>query len=290
MIPPHAEPLPGLVVLGFGNLGSAIAEGAIRRRLVHPRSVLAVDVDPARRGHAERLGCRVAAVVEEIASGPPTLVSVKPQIWPEVAPMLASALPMPEGSDPGHSAPMVVSVMAGRSSASIHEALGGRAVVARAMPNTPARIGLAITALAWPEGISEAQRRPVRSLLESVGEVVELPESLFHAVTAVSGSGPAYVFKFAEAMERAAIELGIPPIVARHLVADTVRGAGALLVEQDAEPSALRDAVTSRGGTTAAALEQFERWGLDPAVADAIRAAETRSRELSGDGTSTEPS
>lgn len=272
--------IPGLVVVGFGHLGGAVAEGAIRRRLVHPQSVLAVDPDPARRGRAERLGCRTTASIESLPADAPILISVKPQVWPEIAPALAAALPE-RGETP--TTPIVVSVMAGRSITDIAAALGHRAAVVRAMPNTPARIGLAITALAWSEGIGEEHRRPVRSLLESVGEVVELPESLFHAVTAVSGSGPAYIFKFAESMEQAAVDLGIPPIVARHLVAGTIRGAGAMLVEQDAEPTDLRDAVTSRGGTTAAALEQFERWGLDPAVSDAIRAAEARSRELGGD-------
>jgi len=272
--------LPGLVVLGFGNLGGAVAEGAIRRRLVHPRQVVAVDPDPARRGHAERLGCRVVEEIEPIGPGVPVLLSVKPQVWPEVAPSLSRIL---AASDPSAPPALVVSVMAGCTSDSIADSLGGRAVVARAMPNTPARIGLAITALAWPSEISDADRAPIRGLFESVGEVVELPESLLHAVTAVGGSGPAYVFKLAESMERAAIDLGIPPAIARRMVSRTIRGAGGMLVEQDADPAALRDAVTSRGGTTAAALEQFERWGLEPAVADAIRAAERRSRELGGD-------
>ena len=267
-------------MLGFGNLGSAIAEGAIRRRVVHPRGVLVVDVDPARRAHAERLGCRVATSVDAIDVAAPILVSVKPQIWPEVAAPLAATL---ASAAVGSARPLVVSVMAGLTSAAIGDALGGCAVVVRAMPNTPARIGLAITALAWPEEIPDAGRLPVRAIFESVGDVVELPESLLHAVTAVGGSGPAYVFKLAEGMERAAVELGIPVAIARRLVSRTIRGAGGMLVETDAEPATLRDAVTSRGGTTAAALEQFERWGLEPAISDAIRAAEARSRELSGD-------
>lgn len=276
-------PLPGLNVLGFGNLGSAIAEGAIRRRLVHPRTVTAVDVEASRRTHAERLGCLASRSVEAIRPDVPTLLSVKPQVWPEVAPGLASALRRDDAESPDR--PLVASVMAGTSIEAISTALGRAAIVARAMPNTPARIGLAITALAWPPDATPEAHAPIRTLFESVGEVVELPESLLHAVTAVSGSGPAYIFKFAESMEQAAIDLGIPPTVARHLVAHAVRGAGAMLVESDAEPAALRDAVTSRGGTTAAALEQFERWGLDPAVSDAIRAATARSRELSGDQT-----
>lgn len=267
-------------MLGFGNLGSAIAEGAIRRRVVHPRGVLVVDVDPARRAHAERLGCRVATSVDAIDVASPILVSVKPQIWHEVAAPLAATL---ASAAVGSARPLVVSVMAGLTSAAIGDALGGRAVVVRAMPNTPARIGLAITALAWPEEIPDAGRLPVRAIFESVGDVVELPESLLHAVTAVGGSGPAYVFKLAEGMERAAVELGIPVAIARRLVSRTIRGAGGMLVETDAEPATLRDAVTSRGGTTAAALEQFERWGMEPAVVDAIAAAEARSRELSGD-------
>lgn len=267
---------PRLALFGFGNLGSAIAEGAIRRRRLHPREILAIDPEPAARAAAERLGIRTSSAAAAAADAPALLVAVKPQQWPPVAEAIARFPDPPGAAEPAR---LLVSVMAGVGSDRMRRECGGRVRVVRAMPNTPARLGLAITALAAHDARPQ-ERAFVRELFDSVGEIVEVPEDRFHAVTAVSGSGPAYVFRLAECMEQAARRAGLSAAVARALVSRTIRGAGAMLVEDGADPASLRDAVTSRGGTTAAALEQFERWGLEPAVADAIEAAERRSREL----------
>lgn len=270
-----------LALLGFGNLGSAIVEGAIRHRTLHPREVIAIDPSAPARAAAERLGLRATDDPAQAAGAHALLIAVKPQMWPEVAAAI-SAFPTTPGED---SARLLVSVMAGIGSERIERDCGGRVRVVRAMPNTPARLGLGITAIATGRATPQ-ERSFVREIFNAVGEIVEVPEAQFHAVTAVSGSGPAYVFRLAECMEQAAKRLGLSSAVARALVSRTIRGAGAMLVEDGADPAALRDAVTSRGGTTAAALEQFERWGMEPAVADAIVAAEARSRELSGEASS----
>lgn len=271
-------PTPRLALFGFGNLGSAIVEGAIRRRVLHPREVVAIEPEPAARAAAERLGLRATDEPEAAVSCEALLIAVKPQTWPQVAAAIAAMPPIAAGD----AKRLLVSVMAGIASERIERECGGGVRVVRAMPNTPARIGLGITAIA-ANATSPEERAFVRKLFDAVGEIVEVPESQFHAVTAVSGSGPAYAFRLAECMEQAAKRLGLSAAVARALVSRTIRGAGAMLAEDGADPASLRDAVTSRGGTTAAALEQFERWGMEPAVVDAIAAAEARSRELSGD-------
>ena len=273
-----ARPSLRLALIGFGSLGSAIVEGAIRRRTLHPHEVIAIEPAPAARTSAARLGIRTTEDPAQAAGAPVLLVAVKPQVWPEVATAI-SALPALDGEDPNR---LLVSVMAGLGSERIERECGGRVRVVRAMPNTPARLGLGITAIAAGRA-TPLERSFVRELFHAVGEIVEVPESQFHSVTAVSGSGPAYVFRLAECMEQAAKRLGLSAAVALALVSRTLRGAGAMLAEDGADPATLRDAVTSRGGTTAAALEQFERWGMEPAVVDAIAAAESRSRALSGD-------
>lgn len=262
--------------MGFGNLGAAVVDGILARRLLRPEQILATDPSPGRVEHALRLGCRAAAPSAAVLDSGLLLIAVKPQTWPEVAELLRAGV----GARPAPPVPAVLSIMAGVERSTIRDDLGGGARVVRAMPNMPASIGLAITALAGCEDLPSAEASFVRQLLGCVGEVVEVPESLFHAVTAVSGSGPAYAFRLAECMEEAARSLGLPPPVARLLVSRTIRGAGELLCEEGAAPARLRDAVTSRGGTTAAALEIFDRWGLQPTVADAIAAAEARSRQL----------
>lgn len=269
--PAAGDPALRLAVFGFGNLGSALVEGAIRKRVLHPREVVAIEPDAARAARAARIGCRVGSDAEAARGASAALLSVKPQVWPEVAEGLAA---LPAGR-------LLISVMAGIESTRIHSESGGTHRVVRAMPNTPARIGLGITAIA-PSALGTDESAFVRGLFGSIGEVVEIPEEHLHAVTAVSGSGPAYIFRFAECMEAAAKQLGLPATVARALVSRTIRGAGAMLAEDGADPATLRDAVTSRGGTTAAALEQFERWGLEPAVCDAIAAAGERARQLAG--------
>jgi pyrroline-5-carboxylate reductase len=175
--------------------------------------------------------------------------------------------------------------MAGVRSDSIRTALGGAARVVRTMPNTPAAVGRSITAVASDAAVPEADIQRAEQLFSSVGATVRVPESLFDAVTAVSGSGPAFVYRFLEAWAFAAEEVGLPPEVARTLTRQTLIGAAVLLDETGEEPEVLRAKVTSKGGTTAAGMLRLDDTtardgGLDALVVEAIKAARDRGAEL----------
>lgn len=178
---------------------------------------------------------------------------------------------------------VVVSLAAGVPIARYEQALPGVPVV-RAMPNTPALVGEGVTGIAPGSHVDAEQLARARMVLEAVGETQILAEDLLDAVTAVSGTGPAYVFLLAEALTEAAIREGLPRDVAEAFVHQTIRGAGHLLTETDRTPAELRGAVTSPGGTTAAAVHVLEERGFRALVEDAVRAAAQRSRELGGGG------
>ncbi len=177
-----------------------------------------------------------------------------------------------------------LSIMAGRNLAGMAGLLGPRAAIVRAMPNTPAAVRRGVTVGFAGPGVAPAQRALCDDLLSAIGRVAwVLEEALMDAVTAVSGSGPAYVFLLAELMQAAAIEQGIDPVLARLLARETVAGSGALLIASTEESAALRVAVTSPGGTTQAALEVLMDAAAWPAtLSRAIAAATARSRELAG--------
>jgi pyrroline-5-carboxylate reductase len=202
------------------------------------------------------------------------MVAVKPQVAPEVMPALAPLV---------GAATVVVSIMAGRTLQFLEAALPGAAVI-RAMPNTPAAIGRGITVAVANARVSSEQRGLVHTLLSTVGAVEWAPdEALMDAVTALSGSGPAYVFLLAEAMARAGVAAGLPPALAETLARATVAGSGELLHRSPLDAATLRQHVTSPGGTTAAALDVLmAQDGLEPLMTKAIAAATKRSRDLAG--------
>ena len=175
---------------------------------------------------------------------------------------------------------LVVSIMAGATIASIEQVCGG--MVVRAMPNTPAAIGRGITVAVAASDVSPAQRAVADALLRATGSVEwTSDESLMDAVTAVSGSGPAYVFLLAEELARAGVEAGLPPVLATKLARETVSGSGELLHRSELASATLRQNVTSPGGTTAAALEVLmAKDGMQPLLTRAVAAATRRSREL----------
>ena len=181
--------------------------------------------------------------------------------------------------------PLVISVMAGVRSASISAALGASARVVRAMPNTPAAVRRGITAIASDAQVTESDILRAEQLFASVGSTVRVPESLFDAVTAVSGSGPAFLFRFLEAWTYAAEEIGLAPEIARTLARETLIGAAALLDETKDEPEILRAKVTSKGGTTAAGMLRLDdtasrAGGVDGLMVEALKAARDRGAEL----------
>ena len=264
--------LPPILLVGGGRMGGAMLRGWQERGLAS-----SVVLDPAPEARA--LKASNVEVVESASLIPagfrPTAVvlAVKPQVaaaaLPAVAPRVGDAV--------------ALSIMAGRTLASLAAMLRGAALV-RAMPNTPAAIGRGISVACAGPGVSEPQRALCDALLAAVGEVAWVEdEALLDAVTAVSGSGPAYVFLLAELLERAGIEQGLSAALARRLARATVAGAGALLAASDEDAAALRRAVTSPGGTTERALTVLMDEAAWPAaLSRAVAAAAERSRELAG--------
>src|SRR5690606_33521256 len=176
---------------------------------------------------------------------------------------------------------LVVSIAAGVRSADLSRWLGGYQAVVRAMPNTPAQVQAGVTALYAMAGVSPQQREQAGALLGAVGQTLWLTdENQMDAVTAISGSGPAYVFYFIEALQQAALDLGLPPEQARLLSLHTFSGASALALQSSDSPGTLREQVTSRGGTTERALLSMETARVKAAIMQAAAAAAKRSREL----------
>jgi pyrroline-5-carboxylate reductase len=271
MTEPLPPSLPPLLLLGGGRMGGAMLAGWQERGLAP-----SVVVDPAAPGLAGQ-GVQVVPDAAGVPSGfcPAAVVlAVKPQQADAAVPPLARF----------GAGGVFLSIMAGRTVASLHGLLGPEAAVVRAMPNTPAAIRQGITVAFAGPGVTAAQRDLCDRLLASVGEVAWVQdEGLIDPVTAISGGGPAYVFLLAELLERAAVEQGLPPGLARQLARVTVSGSGALLAASTEDAAALRIAVTSPRGTTERALAVLMADGAWPdLVSNAIAAATERSRELAG--------
>jgi pyrroline-5-carboxylate reductase len=180
---------------------------------------------------------------------------------------------------------IVITILAGTPSGTVRSMLGGRGRIVRAMPNLPAGIRQGVTAVSRGAGAIEGDLRPAMELFGALGPlVVEIDESLMDAFTAIAGSGPAYVFYLAQAMAEAATKMGIDADVAGRIVAQTIAGAAAMLVDAHADPAELRVSVTSKGGTTEAAIGVLTERGAMGALVEAILAARDRGRKLSGLG------
>jgi pyrroline-5-carboxylate reductase len=265
--------IPPLLLVGCGRMGSAMLSGWRERGL---SASYAVDPAP---GAAQNAGPDLT-VVGDLASVPAgfapaaVVLAVKPQSAAEALPGYARFA----GSA------VFLSIMAGRTIAGIQALLGGSAAIVRAMPNTPAAVRQGITVITPNIAVTPAQRDLCETLLRAIGLVEWVDqEALLDPVTAVSGSGPAYVFLLAELMEQAAIEQGIAPDLARVLARQTVAGSGALLAASPESAAELRKAVTSPAGTTEAALRVLMAPDALPrAFSEAIAAATRRSRELAG--------
>jgi pyrroline-5-carboxylate reductase len=261
--------LPPLLLVGAGRMGGALFAGWARRGLAP--SVLVDPSPPAGLARGQDI------VVSSLAGLPPdfrphaAILAVKPQLAGDILPRLATCLA-------GRG--VLLSIMAGKGIAGLQAALG--VPVVRAMPNTPAAIGHGITAACAGPGVTAAQRDLCDCLLAAVGDVVWVEdEALIDPITAISGSGPAYVFLLAEIMEQAGIESGVPPALARQLARRTVAGAGALMDRSPEDTAALRRAVTSPNGATEKALEVLMDADAWPrAVRAAMAAVVRRSREL----------
>ena len=263
-----------------GNMASALIGGLIARGH-EPGRLAVVERDATQRAQlTARFGVSSlhASVDDAAAAGAlradVLVLAVKPQQMREVAAALA-----PHVAD--EQSPLLLSIAAGIRSADLSRWLGTDARIVRSMPNTPALIGAGITALAASAGLPAGDRAHAEAIMSACGQTVWVAdESQLDAVTAVSGSGPAYVFYFMEAMQAAARELGLDQQQARQLTLATFTGAAALAAQSSDAPAVLRERVTSKGGTTAAALAHMQAHDLGGIFAAAIRAAQQRSVEL----------
>jgi pyrroline-5-carboxylate reductase len=258
-----------IVLAGAGKMGGAMLTGWLAGGLDAKRAVV---VEPHPSDEIKALAAKgVRLNPKEAVTAETLVVAVKPQSFPEAGPLLKPFV---------GASTLVVSIMAGTKIAALESVCGG--MVVRAMPNTPAAIGRGITVAVPAKNVSAAQRATADALLRAVGSVEWVgDEKLIDAVTAVSGSGPAYVFLLAEELARAGVEAGLPVELATQLARETVAGSGELLHRSDLPAATLRQNVTSPGGTTAAALEVLmAKDGLQPLMIRAIAAATKRSIEL----------
>ncbi|HMN95189.1 MAG TPA: pyrroline-5-carboxylate reductase [Phycisphaerales bacterium] len=262
--------MPMLAVVGAGNMGAAIVAGAVGNGVLRAAELLVIDPDQRRRDAMAALGCAVAERASSAPLARSIMLAVKPQAFSGVAAEIGR-LARPT---------VVISVMAGIESGSIRAALGGESRVVRAMPNVACKVGAGMTALALGAGAAPGDELLAMRLFDAIGATIRIDEALMHAATAVGGSGPAYLFALAEAMERGAQEVGIPPVHVRRVVVQTLLGALRLLAESGETPAGLREAVTSRGGTTEAALGVLVDRGFADSVVAAIAAARDRGAAL----------
>ncbi|WP_298573799.1 pyrroline-5-carboxylate reductase [uncultured Luteimonas sp.] len=269
---PSASPI---AFIGGGNMARSLVGGLVVAGADRARIRVAEPDARTRAGLAEDFGVACFASAEEAVPGAATWVfAVKPQVMRQVCETLASAAQSEQ--------PLVVSIAAGITASQLDRWLGGGLPVVRAMPNTPALLGAGVTGLFANAQVDERGRERATRLLASAGQTVWIAgESLMDAVTATSGSGPAYVFLLAEAMEDAAIAQGLPPQAARTLAQQTILGAARMLTGSGEPPAELRRRVTSPNGTTQAAIETFEAGGFRQLVSQAIDAATRRGAELS---------
>ena len=262
-----------IAVLGGGVMGETLASGFLRHVVPRPR-VLIAERRLERAEELERsLGVTIAPAVDAVRGSDVVVLVVKPQ---DMATLLEE---VGESIEPGT---VAISIAAGVPTAFIEARVPAGVHVVRAMPNTPARVDRGVTGVSGGSGCSADALSTAVSLLESIGSVFVVPEELQDAVTAVSGSGPAYVFYLAEAMIAAAVDLGLDGDTARRMVDHTILGAATLLESSGESAQTLRRNVTSPNGTTAAAISVMEQLGMQATVVSAITAARDRSRELSG--------
>jgi pyrroline-5-carboxylate reductase len=265
-----------IAFVGGGAMAEAFIGGLLAKGLAAPQRIVASDPVPDRRQHlAGSLGIRTIASNREAVEGAGIVVlAVKPQVVGCVLQDLASGSLAADA--------LLLTFIAGVRIATLRAALGERPVV-RLMPNTPAQIGEGISAWTATPDCTEAQRAQARAMIGALGEEVYVEEEGYlDMATALSGSGPGYVFLFIEALIDAGVRIGLARAVAEKLVLQTVRGSALYAQRSGQHPAALRNAVTSPGGTTAEGLHQLERGGLRAAIEDAVAAAYQRARQLGG--------
>jgi pyrroline-5-carboxylate reductase len=264
-----------LAFIGGGNMARSLIGGLVARGTPAASIRVAEPVDVLREGLARDFGVAVFSDnADAVAAASTWVFAVKPQVMRAVCETLA---PVAQASRP-----LIVSIAAGITTSQLERWLGGDLPVVRTMPNTPALLGAGVTGLFANARVDDAGRARTATLLSAAGPTVWIDdEARMDAVTAVSGSGPAYVFLLAEALQAAGEAEGLPADAARTLALQTILGAGRMLTESDVDAAELRKRVTSPNGTTHAAIETFEAGGFRALVARAVHAAAVRGKELS---------
>ncbi|MFI4859187.1 MAG: pyrroline-5-carboxylate reductase [Phycisphaerales bacterium JB063] len=257
--------------IGCGNMAQAIAHAAIRQGVVPAQDIIASNPSAPKRELFASWGCDTTDDnTQVIRSAKQIVLGVKPQVFPDVAPTLRNDLTDEH---------VLISVMAGLSGARIAELVGRPCRVVRAMPNTPLRVGRGATGVARCDNARPGDEALAMKLFEAGGLAIAIGEEQINAVAAVSGSGPAYVFLLAEAMQQAAVELGLADH-AEALVTQTLLGSAELLTDSDDDAPTLRRKVTSPKGTTEAAIRVMQDAGLSATVVQALKANVARSEQL----------
>ncbi|MHC4996745.1 MAG: pyrroline-5-carboxylate reductase [Planctomycetota bacterium] len=258
--------------VGGGNMAEAIIKAAIDCGALEPDSIIVSDPAPERRAIFDDMGVMTTEDNSRtIGWASQILLAVKPQMLGDITQALREI-------DPEHQ--IILSILAGVSAAKIEEALGFEARIIRVMPNTPLLVGAGMSAIAAGPHAHQGDELLAMQIFGAAGEGVVVTEADMDAVTAVSGSGPAYAFYLAEAMTEAGLKLGLSDELAGLLTRQTIFGAAKLMKESDADPAELRRRVTSPGGTTQAAIEHMETTDIKTHIIDALTKAEARSKEL----------
>lgn len=266
-----------VVIIGTGVMGHAVLEGLLKLDPGRADEIIAVDIDQNKLAEVkEQYGVGVStSAPEAIIDADLVVLAVKPWLAPEVLTDIANTWPVNC---------LLVSIAAGVRIASLEALLPDGALVVRAMPNTPATIGAGITAIAGGTSVEPNHLDQAKRVLSSLGEVVTVSEEELDAVTGLSGSGPAYVYLFIEALIDAGVREGLSRPIARQLAIETVLGSARLVKESDKHPAVLKDAVTTPGGTTIAGLAALERDGFRGLIFNAVREATLVSRTLGKGG------
>ncbi|HVA66731.1 MAG TPA: pyrroline-5-carboxylate reductase [Elusimicrobiota bacterium] len=263
-----------IAVIGAGHMGEALIGGMVAGKLISPKDIVASRRDAqALASLKNKWGIRASESNAAAAKGADIiLLTLKPQA---AAGVLGEIAPVVDKDK------LVISVMAGITTAAVNKRLKKPNPVVRAMPNTPALVNEAATALCAGAHAGESDLRAAEAIFKSVGKVEVVPENLLDAVTGLSGSGPVYIYMVIEAMTDGGVKMGIPRAAAARLAAQTVYGAAKLVLETGKHPAILKDEVTTPGGTAIAAIHELESKGLRTVLMDAVVTATKRSKELS---------
>jgi len=259
--------------LGAGKMATALAKGFVRAEMVFPNAIIAADpFDAARRYFTGETGAKTVVANREVAQAATVLIlATKPD-------QVAAALGEISGAFTKKH--LLISIAAGVTLAKLEAALPAGARVIRVMPNTPALVGAGASGFALGKNATAADGALAQKLLSAVGIALPVKESLLDAVTGLSGSGPAYVYQFIEALSDGGVAAGLPRDIATKLAAQTVLGGAKMVLETGQHPGTLKDQVTSPGGTTIEGLHELEKGKLRATVISAVRAATEKSKKL----------